>query len=203
MKLKRFEDSIDNSVWDMTSNTNVNFKQDEIVHSLESKHNWRKWILSLASIFIILLTTSVIYFYNFNGPKTIFEKYYTSKNIIDVTRGGDETIGAVEEFQEKDFKSASFMFNEILQKDSNNISVRFYYGISCIETGNYDESVKSFQYIIDNNDNLYIEHAQWYLGLCYLKNEQKNKAIEKFKSISLDPDNCHQKEAENILKDLK
>lgn len=201
MKLKRFEDDIDN-ILSMTSNTNVNFKKHDVIYTIpKNKNNWKKLTLSILSIIIIILTTFIIYFYNFSNPKTVFDQYYTSENIIDITRGHG-TIDAIRKFQEKDFESSSVMFNDILKKDSTNISVKFYYGLSCIEIGKYDESIKSFQYIIDNNDNLYIDHAKWYLGLCYLKIDQKDKAIEEFKSISLDPDNYHKKDAESILTKL-
>jgi tetratricopeptide (TPR) repeat protein len=81
--------------------------------------------------------------------------------------------------------------------------VWFYYGISNIETKNYDNSIKAFTTIINQNDNLYIEHAEWYLGLCYLKNNQKDKAIDQFVVVASNPDNFHRQEAKNILEKLQ
>jgi len=55
--------------------------------------------------------------------------------------------------------------------------------------------------VIDDNKNLYIDHAQWYLALCYIKTDENQKAaeqlaiIEKSKSI-------YRKDARKILRSL-
>jgi len=133
----------------------------------------------------------------------LFSQYYNSENIIDQTRGDQNILEAVIKFQQKDFASASVLFKNILDKDNSNIAVWFYYGISNIETKNYDNSIKAFNTIIRQNDNLYIEHAEWYLGLCYLKNNQKDKAIDQFMKVASNPDNFHRQEAKNILEKLQ
>jgi tetratricopeptide (TPR) repeat protein len=111
-------------------------------------------------------------------------------------------VEAVIKFQQKDFALASDLFNKILEKDNSNIAVWFYYGIANIETKNYTNSIKAFNTIITQNDNLYIEHAEWYLGLCYLKNNQKEKAVGQFTLVASNPDNFHNQEAKNILEKL-
>jgi len=122
---------------------------------------------------------------------------------LDQTRGDQNIVEAIIKFQEKDFASASVLFKSILDKDNSNIAVWFYYGISNIETKNYDNSIKAFNTIIKQNDNLYIEHAEWFLGLCYLKNNQKDKAIDQFVVVASNPDNFHRQEAKNILEKLQ
>ena len=112
-------------------------------------------------------------------------------------------LEAVIRLQQKDFATESVLFKKILDKDNSNIAVWFYYGISNIETKNYENSIKAFNTIIKQNDNLYIEHAEWYLGLCYLKNNQKEKAIDQFMLVASNPDNFHRQEAKNILEKLQ
>jgi lipopolysaccharide biosynthesis regulator YciM len=134
---------------------------------------------------------------------SLFTQYYNSENIVDQTRGEQNIVEAVIKFQQKDFKTASVLFKSILDKDKSNIAVWFYYGISNIETRNFENSIKAFNTIIEQNDNLYIEHAEWYLGLCYLKDNQKNKAIDQFVVVASNPDNFHHQEAKNILEKLQ
>jgi len=134
---------------------------------------------------------------------SLFSQYYTSENIVDQTRGDQNIVEAVIKFQQKDFAKASVLFKSILDKDNSNIAVWFYYGISNIETRNYNNSINAFTTIIKQNDNLYIEHAEWYLGLCYLKNNQKDKAINQFIVVASNPDNFHRQEAKNILEKLQ
>jgi len=166
--------------------------------------NTRKWWYAAASMLVLVAIGATLYL---QTPRNIssdslFTQYYSSENIIDQTRGEQNIVEAVIKFQQKDFKTASVLFKSILDKDNSNIAVWFYYGISNIETQNYKNSIKAFNTIIEQNDNLYIEHAEWYLGLCYLKNNQKNKAIDQFVVVASNPDNFHRQEAKDILEKL-
>ena len=165
----------------------------------------RKWWYAAASLVALVAVAATLYL---QTPRTIstdslFTEYYTSENIVDQTRGDQNIVEAVIKFQQKDFRTASVLFKSILDRDNSNIAVWFYYGISNIETQNYDNSIKAFTTIINQNDNLYIEHAEWYLGLCYLKNNQKDKAIDQFAVVANNPDNFHRQEAKNILGKLQ
>ena len=164
-----------------------------------------KWWYAAASLLVLCAVAATLYL---QTPRTItndslFNQYYSSENIVDQTRGEQNIVEAVIKFQQKDFKNASLLFKSILDKDNSNIAVWFYYGISNIETKNYENSIKAFKTIIEQNDNLYIEHAEWYLGLCYLKNIQKDKAIDQFANVASNPDNFHHQEAKNILRKLQ
>jgi tetratricopeptide (TPR) repeat protein len=165
----------------------------------------RKWWYAAASLVALVAVAATLYL---QVPRTVsndklFTEYYNSENIVDQTRGDQNIVEAVIKFQQKDFATASELFKSILDKDNSNIAVWFYYGISNIETKNYDNSIKAFNTIINQNDNLYIEHAEWYLGLCYLKDNQKDKAIAQFAVVANNPDNFHRQEAKNILEKLQ
>ena len=167
--------------------------------------NARKIWYAAASLLVLCAVAATMFLQtNRNiSNDALFSQYYTSENIVDQTRGDQNILEAVIKFQQKDFASASVLFKNILDKDNSNIAVWFYYGIANIETKNYDNSIKAFNTIIKQNDNLYIEHAEWYLGLCYLKNNQKDKAIDQFMVVASNPDNFHRQEAKNILEKLQ
>ena len=167
--------------------------------------NSRKWWYAAASMLALCAVAATLYL---QTPRNIsndslFSQYYNSENIVDQTRSDQNIVEAVIKFQQKDFRTASELFKSILDKDNSNIAVWFYYGISNIEIQNYDNSIKAFTTIIKQNDNLYIEHAEWYLGLCYLKNNQKDKAIDQFVVVASNPDNFHRQEAKDILEKLQ
>jgi hypothetical protein len=167
--------------------------------------NTRKWWYAAASLLALCAVATTLYLQTNRSLSndSLFTQYYNSENIIDQTRGDQNIVEAVIKFQQKDFRTASVLFKSILDKDNSNIAVWFYYGISNIETKNYDNSIKAFTAIINQKDNLYIEHAEWYLGLCYLKNNQKDKAIDQFVMVASNPDNFHRQEAKNILEKLQ
>jgi tetratricopeptide (TPR) repeat protein len=165
----------------------------------------RTWYYAAASLVALFAIAATLYFNQGFRPSNekLFTEYYSSENVVDLTRGDEVIVEAVIKFQQKDFRTSSELFRRILNKDNSNIAVWFYYGISNIETANYDNAIKAFNTIIAQNDNLYIEHAQWYLGLCYLKNNQNSRAIGVFTSIAADPDNFHRQEARKLLEKLQ
>jgi tetratricopeptide (TPR) repeat protein len=167
--------------------------------------NTGKLLYAAASLLVICAVAATLYWQtNRNiSSDALFNEYYNAENIIDQTRGDQNILEAVIKFQQKDYAKASELFNSFLVKDKSNIAVWFYYGISNIETKKYENSIKAFSTIIKQNDNLYIEHAEWYLGLCYLKNNQKEKAINQFGVVACNPENFHQQEAKNILEKLQ
>jgi tetratricopeptide (TPR) repeat protein len=165
----------------------------------------RRWWYAAASLLILCAFAATLYLQPSRNISNdaLFSQYYNSENIVDQTRGDQNILEAVIKFQQKDFATASVLFKNILDKDNSNIAVWFYYGIANIETKNYENSIKAFNTIIRQNDNLYIEHAEWYLGLCYLKNNQKDKAVDQFMTVASNPDNFHRQEAKNILEKLQ
>jgi hypothetical protein len=165
----------------------------------------RKWWLAAASILLFAALGATLYFQTSRNISNdaLFSEYYNSENIVDQTRGDENIVEAVIKFQQKDFEQASRLFRGILDKDNSNIAVWFYYGIASIETKKFENSISAFNTIIKQNDNLYIEHAEWFLGLCFLKNNQVKKAAVQFQVVASNPDNFHRREAIDILDKLK
>jgi len=166
----------------------------------------RRWQLAAAAAIAVLVIAGGAILLTQQRSYTaekLFSMYYDSNRTIELTRSGNANIvEAILKFQQKDYQGASLLFAEILDKDSSNIAVWFYNGISYIETNRIEDAVKAFKYIVEDKNNLYVEHAEWYLGLCYLKNEQIDFAVEQFRKIAADQKNYHHKEADKILEKL-
>jgi len=165
----------------------------------------KKLWLAAASI-LILATFGAHWIISMTGSYSnddLFRKYYTSQSIVNITRSGEANIiEALIRFQEKDYKSAENLFSQILQNDPVNYAGWFYYGISCIETENYVQAEKAFSAIITDNQSLYVEHAEWYLALCYLKSNRLDKAKEQLAKVSSSMDSFHRRDARHLLNKL-
>jgi len=166
----------------------------------------RKWYMAAASVVFLMVLGGLLLFTmprNYSN-EDLFRKYYSTENVLDVARSGNANIvEAVIKFQEKDYKTATQLFSTILQSETDNTAAWFYNGIACIETEQFGNAIKSFQRIITDNNSFYIEHAEWYLGLCYLKNNDTNKAIAQFQKISSESRNYHKVDAQQILAKLQ
>jgi hypothetical protein len=82
------------------------------------------------------------------------------------------------------------------------MGISLYSGISHMEIEQYNQAREKFQKIINHQDNLFVENAQWYLGFLYLHTGQNLEARNHFKDIALS-DGSFNKEAKKIMRSIK
>jgi tetratricopeptide (TPR) repeat protein len=102
-------------------------------------------------------------------------------------------------YDSKKYDAAIQLFEKILKQDDSRIGLNLYSGISYMEIKQYAEANARFRKIIDQKSNAFIESAQWYLGLCYLKTHDNDKAKDVFSGIA-NGEGYYKKDARRILK---
>lgn len=105
-------------------------------------------------------------------------------------------------FNEENYDEALRLFGEILNKDSDNPVGNFYSGMAYQETGQYEKAIASYQHVIQTGNNLFIDQAEWYSGLCYLQMNDRKEVVRQFKKI-VDSKNFYSEKAAAILKKIK
>jgi tetratricopeptide (TPR) repeat protein len=130
-------------------------------------------------------------------PAEINMSFRTAEDIVD----GD-LRSAMLYYENRNYGKAIALFEKILKSDKSRIGLNLYSGISYMEINEYAEANKSFRRIIDHKANAFIESAEWYLGLCYIKTGEVNKARQIFQ-VMASSDGYYKKEARKVLKKLK
>lgn len=172
-------------------------------------YNFRKdlfktWHLAAASFSLILVVGGLWYILS-NKPystEKLVTKYYKPAHPIGQVRSveissGDALTEAFIHYKENDFNGALKYFKSL----DNQITAKFYSGVCFIELGDFNLAIESFTFVINDKDNLYVEQADWYLGLIYLMNNQRQMAISQFELIS-NGDSYYATQAEEIIKYL-
>lgn len=167
---------------------------------------FQQWYL-VAAIFLILITLVSIILYQKSEVSTqeVFERYfqtlegYNSRNINDVIY--DFEI-AIENYNNEHYKLALMQFNDVVKADYDNYSARFYLGVCGIELGEYRIAETQFKKIIESRDPFYMQDAEWYLALLYLKIEHIEKAKLQLKRIH-EANGLFAKMASLVLDDLE
>ncbi|MFW6371813.1 MAG: tetratricopeptide repeat protein [Bacteroidota bacterium] len=189
-------------------------KISDTVRSKHRKHLVKKfthkyWKYAATVVLFAGVSISALFFINnHNNPDRLFEKAFNSSKIhvsrSPVSSASNSTIvEAMLNYHEGNYYNAIGYFEQLLKQDSDNIAVRFYLGISQMETENYNEATDEFRYILSDQDNLYIEHAEWYLSLCFMKEDEMDKAIYHLTIISQNPQNYYREDASELLKKIK
>jgi hypothetical protein len=109
---------------------------------------------------------------------------------------------AMEFYNTNDFASAATMFRKVVEKDPLDMQSQLLNGVSNFEEKKYPEAKQSFVTVIDDNNNLFIETARWYLALCYIRTNDKAKAEEQLKLL-VGEGGFYSKNSRKILKKIR
>lgn len=167
----------------------------------------RQAVAAVAAVAILLIGSAWVFNMITNPAMSgdqLYEMYYQPDDAVMVMRSGSATdsesmlVEALRKYESDDFEGALQLF----KKDKSNLMVHFYSGLAYMEIEHFNEAIRSFQTILDDQQNLFIEQAMWYQGLCYIKIGQTDKAKEVFSELNV-PGSSYRAKVEFILKNLK
>ena len=160
-----------------------------------------------ASIAVIIsLGTYSLFFKKVNNNKIVSE-FYKPYDVTLVNRSANASITpvlreALSKYENQEYREATMLFKEILEINPEMTASYLYSGISYMELKEYTSAEESFTAVLEHNDNLYIEQANWYLGMVYILTDEKDKARIQFRKIK-NSDGFYQDEAAKILRKLR
>jgi len=136
----------------------------------------------------------------------IMDRYYQPYEATSSTRSEEvikntDYLLALEYYHIHDYRNAALYFSKVLKNEPGNMHSELLNGISNFEMQNYPEAEGSLSKVISDNNNYYIDHAQWYLALCYIRTDEKPKALEQLAIIEKSK-TIYRKDARKILKSL-
>jgi tetratricopeptide (TPR) repeat protein len=139
------------------------------------------------------------------SSEELYQKYYrplvantaTTRNSSNI----DPFSGAVELYKQGQYKAAAATFSDLLYKDSNSVSIRFFSGITLLELGDYNQAIVLLNEVATKNME-YKKEAQWYLGLAYLKLGETQKATTCIEKLA-ESKGYYQDQAQDLLSRLK
>jgi hypothetical protein len=137
----------------------------------------------------------------------LYQKFYTTYQTTGISRSAcmtaNQTLSdALQKFNNQDYKNALDLLQEVIQEDQNNMVGHFYAGVSLQETGKYISAIHEYETVMTDKDNLFVEQANWFIGLCYLKTSDDKKAYNQFKKIAKN-EGFYQLKAQAILRKMK
>jgi tetratricopeptide (TPR) repeat protein len=139
----------------------------------------------------------------------LFAKYMKPYELVLTNRSMDNdgvTLWmnkAQEYFMNGEYEAAIECFDEVLVLNSDKMEAAFYMGESYMEIEKYREASESFIEVIEHDDNLYVQKAEWYLAGCLLAMDETEQARRKLAKIASASNHYYRDEAAKILKRMK
>ncbi len=132
----------------------------------------------------------------------LYNEYFADEGSLITTRSEVVSDDAVETgirlFDSQQYQKAV----TILELNPENVTARLYAGLSYMKLEQYDRAEDQFEYILEQKDNIFIDQAEWNLGLSYLAGNKTNEANKIFAKIASE-NGAYSAKAGEILTQLK
>lgn len=144
------------------------------------KLNWQRWAIA-ASIALIAVVGGVFLLRDrsLTGPQA-FDQYFEVYNAPADFRGDSEAIAATYDsafaaYNSKDWPKAIAAFEDIILKDSNPVTAKFYLGISRLGAGDVDGAIRDLR-ALGASSHPFTTQSKWYLALGLLEKGEDAEA---------------------------
>ncbi|MCB2208524.1 MAG: tetratricopeptide repeat protein [Bacteroidetes bacterium] len=182
---------------------NVHYKETQESKYVISIMSWK--VQSIAASIAIFLLVGASFLFNMNDSMTseeLFGQYYTTENSIlnvrsDNTAEYSPVNDGLKYFDQQNYDKALYAF----ELAPENVVAKLYAGFSYMELKQYDQAIIKFKDIIDQKDNLFIDQAEWNLGLCYVATNNTNQAKQLLTKIT-NSNTIYNIRAQQLLEDM-
>jgi tetratricopeptide (TPR) repeat protein len=128
---------------------------------------------------------------------------YASSNI---SRSGETKLSDFEAalalYNKNDFTGAALLFRDYLNSKPASMEANLIYGVAEMKNNNFPAATSSFRSIIENADNFYIDKAQWYLALCYVKTSENKEAVSQLNTI-INSNSIYRDKARKLIRKIR
>jgi tetratricopeptide (TPR) repeat protein len=156
---------------------------------------------------LALISSVVIFSGRTLSSEEIIDRYYktyeppsTQRSALTISNS-DFTM-ALDLYNTHNYEKAAILFNKVLKTNPKDMQSTLLYGVANFEDKKYPDAKQSFVNVINDNNNLFIESAKWYLALCYVKTNDKEKAVQQLKMIKSEG-GIYKNDAKKIIRRLK
>ena len=155
-----------------------------------------------ASLFLI---AGLGFYFSQNSNTAIYEEFYQSyPNVVAPTVRGEQKEDikseAFYEYDSGNYEKSLALFSAIYESEKDDYAL-FYKALSQMELQKTNDAINTFKQFDLNKNNAFTPFVKWYLALAYLKDNQKENAMQLLKSLS-ENENPQQEMAQKLLTEL-
>jgi tetratricopeptide (TPR) repeat protein len=160
-----------------------------------------------AAIMVMLLGISLLVRYAVNPRNSLDQLLQDTPDAMTTFRSAMPEVNSqlytgFEQYNNADFSGALLTFQKVLEVDGTNAAARFYTGASHQHLENFERAVSAYNQVISHKDNLFVEQAEWYMGLCLVQLGENDKAGLIFEAI-ISREGFYAENAASLLKKMK
>jgi TolA-binding protein len=137
----------------------------------------------------------------------IINRYYKVYEPPTAQRSGQSVTNsdftkALEFYNIHDYREAAILFSKVVGNNPRDMQSELLSGVANFGNKKYVEAKQSYVKVINDNNNLFIETAKWYLALCYVQTNEREKAVQQLETIKKE-DGIYSNDAKKIIRRYK
>ncbi len=146
------------------------------------------WYAAASVIVLMVVFTSLMRSRSYSSQQLYANYYQPYKSGESVSRSASGSYNslnvALKEINQGKYQEALESMSMVPAKERDGYSINFYSGVAYQELGEYNHAIGSFSEVVKHGDNLLVEQSEWYIGLCYLRIDERQKALDQFRLIA-------------------
>ncbi len=173
----------------------------------EAKSDLYRYIRSSVAVIILLLGIGGIFSNSFTSKESIYNSFYNTPTWSPERSVSNELTlwqNANYAYLEKDWQTViNYMDRVDASVSSPEYAVAKYRkAVSLQNLNKFEDAVSEYSKVIQQGDNLFIEEAEWYRSLCYIKLGQKEQAKQELLAV-IDRKGLYENDAKAVLRKLR
>ena len=159
---------------------------DSTKNSRFTIYSWKIQTIAATLLITILLGGTLVINNITQVPinQQLYEDYFSPESALLTVRSDKTSVTPItigmNYYVQENYTEAITSF----KKDASDMLGRLYTGFSYMHLEQYKLAELEFKFILTDNDNLFLDQAEWNLGLCYLVSGKIDSASRTFASIS-------------------
>lgn len=180
-------------------------RKEKVVASPGKKAIGIRFAAAIAALMVI--GSMYLLFSGSSNPESLYNRYFETYSLSNTSRSVEagqvsQFTAGLQLYHEKDYGGAAAMFRDYLKNKPKDINAQFIYGVSEMENRNFPDAKSAFRKVIDNNNNYFIDNAQWYLSLCYIRTDDKSEAKKQLDAI-IKSESIYKVKAKRLLRKIR
>jgi len=170
----------------------------------KTKHLINKYFKIFALVPVIIMLITLVSHINNNNKipiNNIYDTYY-KVTLPDISRSSNDNISINRQIYNAfylDNKETTIEVMEKIASEHNTPQVNFFLAISYQENNQFEDAIIYYKKVLKDNNNIFLEDANWNLTLCFIKTKKIIKAEYKLLEIAVN-DTFYSEKAKIIYK---
>ena len=140
------------------------------------------WRAGVAVVVLLVAFTGLLR----NNSENIYSKYYQAPEWAP-QRSVAADLGILQKansyFVNGEYEEALVLYDKAIKENDEKFVFQFYKAASLQNMERFDEAIPEYSRVIKHGDNMFVEEAEWYRALCYVKLGKKDSAREQLLAI--------------------